>query len=69
MGNTLQYKKIETLLNEKENGMTKHIILWNLKDELDETRKAEIKADIKKGLEGLQGKIPGLLSIHAMRRK
>ena len=46
--------------------MTKHIILWNLKDELDETRKAEIKAGIKKGLEGLQGRIPGLLDIHVI---
>ena len=43
--------------------MTHHIILWKLKDELSDSQKAEIKASIKEGLEGLAGKIPGLLSI------
>lgn len=43
--------------------MTHHIILWKLKDELSDKRKAEIKKTIKEGLEGLDGKIPGLLSI------
>lgn len=43
--------------------MTHHIILWKLKDELSDSQKAEIKASIKEGLEGLTGKIPGLLSI------
>lgn len=44
--------------------MVKHIILWQLKDELSEEEKIKIKADIKSGLEGLDGKIPGLLEIH-----
>ena len=43
--------------------MTHHIILWKLKDELTLPRKAEIKKNIKEGLEGLMGRIPGLLSI------
>lgn len=43
--------------------MTRHIILWKLKDELTEVQKAQIKKEIKEGLEGLAGKIPGLLSI------
>lgn len=43
--------------------MVKHIILWQLKDEFSEEEKAEIKAGIKTGLEGLQGKVPGLLEI------
>lgn len=43
--------------------MTHHIILWKLKDELTDERKVEIKKNIKAGLEGLAGKIPGLLSI------
>ena len=43
--------------------MTHHIILWKLKDELSEAQKLEIKKNIKEGLEGLAGKIPGLLSI------
>lgn len=43
--------------------MVKHVILWTLKEEFSEARKAEIKAGIKEGLEGLAGKIPGLLEI------
>lgn len=41
--------------------MVKHIILWTLKDELEE--KEKIKANIKEGLENLLGKIPGLIDI------
>ena len=41
--------------------MVKHIILWQLKDELSAAEKAEIKANIKTGLEGLAGQIPGCL--------
>ncbi len=41
--------------------MVKHIILWQLKDEV--TDKAAVKAGIKAGLEGLKGRIPGLLDI------
>lgn len=44
--------------------MVKHIILWQLKDEFSEEEKREIKAGIKEGLEGLAGKIPGLVDIH-----
>ena len=43
--------------------MVKHIILWQLKDEFSEEEKMEIKKEIKEGLEGLQGKISGLLDI------
>jgi len=43
--------------------MVKHIILWTLKEELTEQEKAAVKAEIKAGLEGLAGKIPGLLEI------
>ena len=43
--------------------MVKHIILWKLKDEFDSVQKEEIKANIKGGLEGLLGKIPGLTEI------
>lgn len=44
--------------------MVKHVILWQLKDELTEERKTAVKEDIKAGLEGLAGKIPGLVDIH-----
>ena len=43
--------------------MVKHIILWQLKDELTGTEKEAVKAGIKEGLEGLSGQIPGLLDI------
>lgn len=40
--------------------MVKHIILWKLKEE---NNNCDIKNGIKNGLEGLKGKIPGLLEI------
>ena len=43
--------------------MVKHIILWQLKDELEGAEKEAVKAGIKSGLEGLAGQIPGLLDI------
>lgn len=44
--------------------MVKHVILWQLKDELGKEEREQVKAGIKEGLEALQGKIPGLLEIH-----
>ncbi len=43
--------------------MVKHIILWQLKDELSAEEKKVIKAEMKEGLEGLFGKVPGLLEV------
>ncbi len=43
--------------------MIKHVILWQLKEELSETEKYEVKKGIKEGLESLKGKIQGLLEI------
>lgn len=43
--------------------MVRHIILWQLKDEFSEEEKAGIRAGIREGLEGLTGRIPGLISI------
>ena len=43
--------------------MVKHVIIWTLKDNLTENEKKEIKTNIKNGLEGLAGKIPGLTDI------
>ena len=43
--------------------MVKHIILWTLRSELSEAEKAVVKAGIKEGLEGLLGKVPGLLDV------
>lgn len=43
--------------------MVKHVILWTLKEEYSKEEKENIKKGIKEGLEGLAGKIPGLVSI------
>lgn len=43
--------------------MVKHIILWTLNPELSEEEKSTVKAGIKTGLEGLVGKVPGLLEV------
>lgn len=43
--------------------MVKHVILWQLKDELSAEEKEGVKKEIKAGLEGLAGQIPGLIEI------
>ena len=43
--------------------MVKHVILWTLKDELSAEEKVTIKQGIKEGLEGLKGKVPGIVDI------
>ena len=42
--------------------MVKHIILWTLK-EMSDSEKESVKTGIKAGLEGLTGKVPGLVDI------
>lgn len=46
--------------------MVRHVIIWTLKDEYSAEEKAEIRKGIKAGLEGLQGKIPGMVSIRVL---
>lgn len=43
--------------------MVKHVILWQIKDEYEGAALEEVKAGIKSGLEGLAGKVPGLIDI------
>ena len=43
--------------------MVKHVILWKIKDEYSKEQISGIKHGIKEGLEGLAGKIPGLIDI------
>lgn len=43
--------------------MVKHVILWKLKEELTKEEREQVKAGIKAGLEGLAGRIPGLVDI------
>jgi len=49
--------------------MVRHVILWQLKDGCPEEEKENIKKEIKLGLEGLKGKIPGLLEIHVQTER
>ncbi len=46
--------------------MVKHIILWKLKDEMTAEEKAAAKAEAKKRLENLNGKIEGLVSLRVV---
>ena len=43
--------------------MVKHVILWQLKDELSDAERQSVKDGIKEGLEGLMGQIEGLVEI------
>ena len=43
--------------------MIRHVIIWMLKEEYSESEKESIRRGIKEGLEGLKGRIPGLLEI------
>ena len=43
--------------------MVKHVILWQLREDLSVSDKEEVKKGIKAGLESLAGKIPGLVEI------
>lgn len=45
--------------------MVKHIILWKLKEEHNNEK---VKQGIKTGLEGLVGKIPGLVEIKVQNK-
>ena len=48
--------------------MVKHVILWQLKDELTAEEKATIKKEMKESLEALVGKIPGLVELKIQPR-
>ena len=43
--------------------MTKHIILWKLRENLTTEEKQKVKAEAKQALEGLLGKIEGLSAV------
>ena len=48
--------------------MVKHIIIWTLKPEAEANRE-KILADMKRELEGLVGKVPGLVSMNIVIEK
>ena len=41
--------------------MIKHIVMWNFKPEIEEGQKQKLKTDMAANLEGLVGKVPGLI--------
>ena len=43
--------------------MVRHVILWTLIDGISTEEKAAAKKNIKDGLEGLKGKVPGIVEI------
>ena len=59
------FSKSFNLLQDKErfNFMVKHIILWKLKESLSEEEKAAARAEAKRRLENLNGKIDGMISL------
>ena len=50
--------------------MVKHVILWTLDEKKTDAEKEEIKKNMKRELEGLVGKVPGLkemqINIHPL---
>ncbi len=42
--------------------MVKHFVMWHMKDEYAPEKKSEYLKQIKEGLEGLVGVIPGMVS-------
>ena len=43
--------------------MVHHIVMWKFKPEIGEERKPDLKKAMKENLEGLVGKVPGLLTV------
>ncbi len=43
--------------------MIYHIVMWNFKPEVEESKKAAIKAKMETQLKGLVGQVPGLLTV------
>ncbi len=44
--------------------MVRHLILWKLKESLTVEEKRTVLLDMKEHLEGLVGKVPGLISLN-----
>lgn len=48
--------------------MATHVVMWNFRPEIKEEQKAELLAAMKRGLEGLSGKVPGLVSVQFVEK-
>ncbi len=62
------YKKKDELYIHEQEGklMVKHVIVWTLKEEYSKEEKENIKKEIKEGLEGLKGRVPGIVDINVI---
>ena len=40
-----------------------HIVMWKFKEEIEESKKPELKAAMAENLKSLVGKVPGLLTV------
>ena len=43
--------------------MVNHIVMWNFKPEIEESKKIELKKAMEDNLKSLVGKVPGLLTV------
>lgn len=43
--------------------MVHHIVMWNFKPEIPESEREKIKKEMEVNLQGLVGKVPGLLTV------
>ena len=43
--------------------MVYHIVMWNFKEEVEDAKRKDLQTEMAKQLEGLVGKVPGLLTV------
>lgn len=43
--------------------MVNHIVMWNFKEDIEESQKPLLKKTMEENLKGLIGKVPGLLTV------
>jgi hypothetical protein len=62
-----RYDETGTPLRKKEDWiMVKHVLMWQLKEEITPEQAARIKKEAKEALEGLVGVVPGLVEAHVI---
>ena len=48
--------------------MVHHIVMWNFKPEIEESKKPELIKAMSEELQGLVGKVPGLLTVEFVEK-
>ncbi len=54
------------MIFERKETMVRHIILWNIKEEIADGERVRVKENMKRELEALRGKIEGLLEMEVV---